>query len=170
MLKIGDFAKRAAVSVKTLRFYDHNGVLRPAHIDPKSRYRYYRVDQLAMLSELRLLRELGGSMEDLKVWVATREDPEAQWVMLRRLREKLQNRLGRDRDRLRYIDHWTWYAPLWRRPAPLLRPGVRSIAATPALTLRDRISTADQTIYRMFEFAERAVARLSARASKRPSC
>lgn len=42
MLKIGDFAKRSGVSVKTLRYYDELGLLKPARVDERSGYRYIR--------------------------------------------------------------------------------------------------------------------------------
>ncbi|MBS0419482.1 MAG: MerR family transcriptional regulator [Proteobacteria bacterium] len=168
VLKIGAFAKRTAVSVKTLRFYDQAGVLRPACIDASSRYRYYRLDQLGILRELRQLRELGASIEDLRAWVAAGDSLSGRLTLLRRLRKELQNRLGRDRDRLQYIDHWIHCAPLWRKSTQLFRPTVRRILATPALTLRDQVNTAGLGVYRMFEFAEQTVARESARAAKRP--
>lgn len=41
MLKIGDFAKLAQVSTKTVRYYDQRGLLKPAWIDRYSGYRYY---------------------------------------------------------------------------------------------------------------------------------
>jgi DNA-binding transcriptional MerR regulator len=40
MLKIGEFSSLSQTSVKTLRFYDAIGLLRPAHVDGDSRYRY----------------------------------------------------------------------------------------------------------------------------------
>jgi MerR family regulatory protein len=33
MFKIGDFSKLSRVSVKTLRYYDELGMLKPAHVD-----------------------------------------------------------------------------------------------------------------------------------------
>jgi MerR family regulatory protein len=38
MLKIGDFSALSQVSIKTLRYYDETGLLRPAHIDPENGY------------------------------------------------------------------------------------------------------------------------------------
>ena len=46
MLKIGQFSKLARVTVKTLRYYDKIGLLRPALTDPATAYRYYTEDQL----------------------------------------------------------------------------------------------------------------------------
>jgi DNA-binding transcriptional MerR regulator len=40
MLKIGDFSRLSRVTVKTLRFYDDMGLLKPVQIDPYTSYRY----------------------------------------------------------------------------------------------------------------------------------
>src|SRR6185437_11623855 len=170
MLKIGAFAKRAGVSVKTLRFYDRAGVFRPAYTDPKSRYRYYAADQLVTLQELRLMRQLGAGMEDLKAWIRAPEGSSTPYTVLGRLRERLQRRLDLDRRRLQYIDQCIECASLLqkRRRVQLLRPTARPIPDMPVFALRDRVSTIGRAIYRMFESAGRAVAAQSARAPQRP--
>lgn len=42
MFSIGDFARRGLVPVRMLRHYDAIGLLRPAHVDPASGYRFYQ--------------------------------------------------------------------------------------------------------------------------------
>ena len=59
MLKIGEFSKLAQVSVKTLRYYDELGLLRPDWVDRYTGYRYYSLQQLPRLNRLLALRELG---------------------------------------------------------------------------------------------------------------
>jgi DNA-binding transcriptional MerR regulator len=39
--RIGEFAELGGVSAKTLRFYDEIDLLRPAFVDPRTRYRLY---------------------------------------------------------------------------------------------------------------------------------
>jgi DNA-binding transcriptional MerR regulator len=168
LLKIGAFAERAAVTVKTVRYYDKAGVLRPAHVDAKSGYRYYHIDQLANLAHLRLLRELGATVADLSAWVAANGDVAAQRVLLGCLRERLRQSLSRDRDRLRYLEQWMREVTLGRNLSPVLRPKVRNLPEMPAFTLRDRVNNAGSAIYRMFESAEQVAARESARAPHRP--
>ena len=51
MFKIGDFAKLSCVSVKTLRYYDELGLLKPAHVDHFTGYRYYSADQQRVQDE-----------------------------------------------------------------------------------------------------------------------
>jgi DNA-binding transcriptional MerR regulator len=69
MFKIGEFAALSRVSVRMLRHYDKIGLLRPAHTDPETGYRYYTSDQLHDLQRLHSLRELGLSLEQVQqVW------------------------------------------------------------------------------------------------------
>lgn len=59
MLKIGEFSTLARVSIKTLRYYDELGLLKPAQVDSGSGYRYYSADQLPRLYRILALRDLG---------------------------------------------------------------------------------------------------------------
>jgi DNA-binding transcriptional MerR regulator len=63
MFKIGDFSKLSRVSVKTLRYYDELGLLKPAHVDHFTGYRYYAIDQLPRLNRILALKDLGFSLE-----------------------------------------------------------------------------------------------------------
>src|SRR5438552_3515478 len=125
MLRIGAFAERASVSLKTLRFYDRTGVFRPAHVDPSSGYRYYEVDQLETLYELRWLRELGCTIADLKRWVASRDDVERRMLALFSLRERLRRLSCRDRARLAYVERWILDLSLPSKQLRLKSPTVR---------------------------------------------
>jgi len=65
MFKIGDFSKLSRVSIKTLRFYDEKGLLKPRGVDRFTRYRYYELDQLPALYRILGLKELGFSLEQI---------------------------------------------------------------------------------------------------------
>ncbi|MFD8592001.1 MerR family transcriptional regulator [Streptomyces sp. NPDC059637] len=58
LMSIGVFARRARLSMKALRLYDRQGLLRPARVDPVSGYRRYRESQLATARTVVLLRRL----------------------------------------------------------------------------------------------------------------
>jgi DNA-binding transcriptional MerR regulator len=55
---IGEFARRARLSVTALRLYDERGVLEPARVDKDSGYRYYDVAQLERARLVAMLRQL----------------------------------------------------------------------------------------------------------------
>jgi len=58
MLKIGDFSKLTHVSVRMLRYYDNQGLLKPSYIDSVTGYRMYSADQVPELQKIVLLRDL----------------------------------------------------------------------------------------------------------------
>ena len=45
LLSIGALSKQTGVHIKSLRYYDSLGILRPAYVDPSSGYRYYSLQQ-----------------------------------------------------------------------------------------------------------------------------
>ena len=66
MYKIGDFAKKTGVNVKTLRYYDLIGLLKPSYIDNFTNYRYYTDDELELFKKIELLKKLGFTLEEIK--------------------------------------------------------------------------------------------------------
>lgn len=65
MYKIGEFSQLGQVSVRTLRHYDQLGLLKPAHIDRFTDYRYYTIEQLPRLNRILALKDLGFSLEHI---------------------------------------------------------------------------------------------------------
>lgn len=65
MFTVGEFATLARVSKRLLRYYDEIGLLKPAHIDAASGYRYYSAEQMARLNRILVLKELGLSLEQI---------------------------------------------------------------------------------------------------------
>ena len=63
MFKIGEFSKLSQVTVKTLRYYDEIGLLKPAEVDRFTSYRYYSARQLPRLHRILALKDLGLSLE-----------------------------------------------------------------------------------------------------------
>ena len=64
--RIGEFAELGGVSAKTLRFYDEINLLRPASVDPRTRYRLYHSQQLQELAAILALKELGVSLAEVR--------------------------------------------------------------------------------------------------------
>ena len=62
MFTIGEFARLAGVSVRTLRHYDDIGLLRPVTVDPDTGYRGYSAEQLGRLNRVMALKDLGLSL------------------------------------------------------------------------------------------------------------
>ena len=69
MFAIGEFARLARVSVKTLRYYDETELLKPARVDRETGYRLYKASQLPRLNRILVLKELGFSLERIAALV-----------------------------------------------------------------------------------------------------
>src|ERR1700742_2941359 len=67
LLSIGDFSRMTFLSVKALRHYHDVGLLAPAEIDPATGYRRYALSQVPTAQVIRRLRELGMSLDDVRL-------------------------------------------------------------------------------------------------------
>nr|WP_237179203.1 MerR family transcriptional regulator [Paenibacillus sp. MMS18-CY102] len=65
MIKIGLFSTIAQVTIRTLRHYDDLGLLKPAHIDPDTSYRYYTFDQLIRLNQIQAFKDMGLGLDQI---------------------------------------------------------------------------------------------------------
>lgn len=54
LLSIGALSKQTGVHIKSLRYYDSLGILRPAYVDPSSGYRYYSLQQIPVVDAIQL--------------------------------------------------------------------------------------------------------------------
>jgi len=59
MFKIGEFSRLTQVSIRMLRYYDENGLLKPAQIAKDSGYRLYSTSQIPRLNKIVFMRDLG---------------------------------------------------------------------------------------------------------------
>lgn len=69
LLRIGEFSQASQVSIKTLRYYDGLGLLRPVHIDSETNYRYYAVNQLVRVHRIMALKSMGLSLEQITILI-----------------------------------------------------------------------------------------------------
>ncbi len=61
----GEFARKAGVSVRTIRYYDKQGILKPSHMS-ESGYRLYTDEDFARLQRILSLKYLGFSLEEIQ--------------------------------------------------------------------------------------------------------
>lgn len=66
MYKIGEFSRVCKTTIKTLRYYDEFGILKPNYIDSLSGYRYYSPSKIAEYNKIMVLKEIGFSLEEIK--------------------------------------------------------------------------------------------------------
>ncbi len=70
----GDFAKKAHVTLRTIRYYDAQNVLKPSGYT-ESGARLYTDEDLAKLQQILLLKYLGFSLDEIKIMTLASTDP-----------------------------------------------------------------------------------------------
>jgi len=69
LLSIGDMAKLTGASIKSLRYYEQINILKPAYIDPDSKYRYYTFNQVILAGIIRACIEFDIPLKKLAEFV-----------------------------------------------------------------------------------------------------
>lgn len=143
MLKVGEFSRLSQVTVATLHHYDAIGLLKPAHIDPFTSYRYYAVEQLADIHRIMVLKELGLGLDQISQLMASRPGVEQLRGMLvlkeaeerQRVSESMA-RLARIRFHLRQLELGT--------DVPQIDVRLKSISPFLALAVRHQFGSHDE--------------------------
>lgn len=66
---IREIAATCGVSINALRFYEAKGLIKPAHTDPDSGYRYYSRENLLRLRAMLGLKDAGLSLPEIKEYL-----------------------------------------------------------------------------------------------------
>jgi predicted transcriptional regulator YdeE/DNA-binding transcriptional MerR regulator len=104
MIKIGDFSKLAHVSIKTLHHYDEIGLIKPAHVDRYTGYRYYVLEQLSSINRILALKDLGLSLEQIAQLLDENLSTAEMRGMLRMKQIELANKLQEEQSRLARVE------------------------------------------------------------------
>ncbi len=165
MFKIGEFSQLGQVTIRTLRHYDDLGLLKPAHVDRDSDYRYYTVEQLPRLNRILALKDLGFSLEQITLMLHKELSSEELRGMLQLRQAEIeqqvqeeQARLARVASRLRQIEHEGEASPY--------EIVIKHLSAQTILSLRAIVpELRDMTPYRctMYDDLYRTVERLRLR-------
>ncbi len=140
MFKIGEFSKLSQVTVKTLRYYDEIGLLKPARIDRFTSYRYYSASQLPRLNRILALKDLGLSLTQIAYLLDGELPPEQIRGMLRRKQVELQQQVEEEQARLARVEAWlrqiekegkmSDYEVVIKEVAPLKVASIREVVPT----------------------------------------
>ncbi len=157
MLKIGEFARLAQVSVRLLHHYDKLGLLSPAQVDRSTGYRYYAVDQLQRLHRILALKDLGLSLEQIGDLLANSlSTDELRGMLLLKqaeLRQRVveeQVRLDRVEQRLRAIEQ----ADAARDLLPEIDVVIKPVPEVSVMSLRRAVDKRRSPHYVFYEASE----------------
>ena len=104
MFKIGDFSRLSRISVKTLRYYDEIGLLKPVKVDQFTSYRYYSADQLPRLNYIIALKDMGLSLEEVATLVNNDLTPHQMRDIFVLKRGELQRRVSEEQRQLEQVE------------------------------------------------------------------
>ncbi|MBB6670191.1 MerR family transcriptional regulator [Cohnella nanjingensis] len=141
MLRIGEFASLNKVSVKTLRYYDEVGLLKPAHIDEQTGYRYYSAQQLPQLHRILMLRDFGFSLQQIATLLGSGQADRIVLAMLEQRAGEIEDAIRSEQDQLSRIRALMGGIRSGFGQAPgALEVLVKEVPALPVLSLRDTLS------------------------------
>ncbi|ASB87284.1 MerR family transcriptional regulator [Bacillus sonorensis] len=104
MFKISEFSNLSQVSVKALRYYDQIGLLKPAHIDAETGYRYYTANQLFPLNRILAFKELGFTLQQIIELMEENVSGEQIRGMFRLKKAEIETLLAEEGARLQKIE------------------------------------------------------------------
>jgi DNA-binding transcriptional MerR regulator len=150
--RIGEFAQLGGVSTKTLRHYEKMGLLHPAAVDARTRYRCYAATQLRDLASILALRDLGLSLPEIRAFLARSVTRSDRRLLLLRLRQNTQRTIEKATQSLDHIDdvldQFDNRPDAWARTVPVI---VKRIPAMRVASLRFELKAYDELEVQRFE-------------------
>ncbi|MGN0660058.1 MAG: MerR family transcriptional regulator [Emergencia sp.] len=104
MLKIGDFSRLSRVSVRMLRYYDENDLLKPEKTDEFTGYRYYSEKQLKTIGKIVALKEMGFGVSAIREILKSEDDHESMQRLFSVQRIQLEEEADELQKRIRLLD------------------------------------------------------------------
>ena len=143
LYKIGMFASMNHVTVKTLRFYEEQGLLMPALIHSETGYRYYTLAQMAVLHQITALKQAGFTLEEI---ARIHSGADEQAVLMKKKAELLA-KIAELTRQIAIVDGY-----LSRKEARLSAPVlIKTIPETTVALMRVRLESYDNLFDRMPE-------------------
>jgi DNA-binding transcriptional MerR regulator len=105
LFSIGEFSQISGLSVKALRFYDEKGLLKPAHVDPSTDYRFYDAACLEQARVIARLRELQFPLDDIARILAECNDEADLLGAVQRQQRAINERIRADRKVVKALEH-----------------------------------------------------------------
>jgi len=157
--KIGEFARLSGLSIKALRFYDQIELLRPAFIDPLTRYRLYKPEQVREVDAILALKDLGASLEEIRDVMTRGASSNERSKLLIRLRTRAQRSIDVAQKSLAWIDAALEDSTRERHLSPIAlkrRAPMRVASLRATLTRYSEINSIERELMRAIypEFAE----------------
>ena len=142
MFKIREFSQLSQVSIKTLRYYDQLGLLKPASIDPCTGYRYYTTTQLFRLNRIIAFKELGFTLEQIMHLLDEQISIEQIRGMFRLKQAEIQALIEGEQTRLARLEGRLRRIECEQEALPQHEIVLKSIEPQQVVSIRDKIPPA----------------------------
>ncbi|SHI48508.1 DNA-binding transcriptional regulator, MerR family [Dethiosulfatibacter aminovorans DSM 17477] len=100
LFSIGETSKLNNIPIKTLRYYDDIGLLKPVHINESTGYRYYSYDQFATIDKIKRFKKLNIPLKELGKALDSGNDP----VYIRNFFNKEKERIEQEMHKLEILN------------------------------------------------------------------
>ncbi len=101
MYRIGEFSTLSKTTIKALRYYEKEKLLIPSFVDEETGYRFYETKQLLEISKIISLRQIGMSIDDIRLILRGTDINE----LLNKRKEELTSELNIYNDQLSRINY-----------------------------------------------------------------
>lgn len=98
--QIGEFSKITSLTIKALRYYDEEGILKPSY-RAENGYRFYQEEDVKKAEKIILLKELQFSISEMKDILEN--ESQIQYYMKEK-REKMMDSIKKEREKVRKLD------------------------------------------------------------------
>ena len=104
LFTVGELSKLFSMNIRTLRYYDQVGILKPEMTDSKTGYRYYSTRQFERLNTIKYLRALDMPIEKIAHFFDNK-DPETMVELLRGQQADISRKIAEFQTISRKIDN-----------------------------------------------------------------
>ena len=87
LFTIGEMGGLFRTNIRTLRYYDDIGLLKPEVVDPKTGYRYYSARQFERMNTIKYLRNLNMPLDKIKAFFENRDTLVMEHILEEQLQE-----------------------------------------------------------------------------------
>ena len=136
LYKIGMFAQMNHITIKTLRFYEEQGLLLPAYVDGENGYRYYTMNQMADIQRITALKQAGFTLDDIKL---INQGADTAYLLSSK-KAALLKKIAELTSQIAVIDGYL-SGPAGTLDAPVL---IRTIPAVTVASMKKRIDSYDE--------------------------
>ena len=145
LFTIGEMGGLFRINIRTLRYYDEIGLLKPEVVDERTGYRYYSARQFERMNTIKYLRTLNMPLDKIKAFFENRDTSVMEQILEEQL-EETREQLSRLHSIERKLSNRLFQLH-YAMTAPLERIERKNFPARPAAFLKKEISQGENLEY-----------------------